>query len=70
MKAQYNVAVKVLHRALEQPREDENDLLGVFYHLGLCHEELGERDKAREAYDKIMEIDPSFRDVPDRLSRL
>ncbi len=70
MKGQYNVAVKVLNRALELPREDETELLGVFYHLGLCHEELGDRDEARASYDKIMQIDASFRDVPERLSRL
>ncbi len=70
LKEQYTVAVKILARALELPREDPHELLGVYYHLGMCHEELGDRNSARQAYDNIMVIDPSFSDVPERLSRL
>ncbi|MEJ2185156.1 MAG: tetratricopeptide repeat protein [Gemmatimonadota bacterium] len=70
LKEQYTVAVKILARALELPREDPHELLGVYYHLGMCHEELGDRSAARQAYDNIMVIDPSFSDVPERLSRL
>lgn len=70
LKEQYTVAVKILARALDLPREDPHEMLGVYYNLGLCHEELGDRSAARQAYDNIMVIDPSFSDVPERLSRL
>ncbi|MEJ2218286.1 MAG: tetratricopeptide repeat protein [Gemmatimonadota bacterium] len=70
LKEQYTVAVKILSRALDLPREDPHEMLGVYYNLGLCHEELGDRSAARQAYDNIIVIDPSFSDVPERLSRL
>ena len=67
---QYNVALKILTRALKVPREDEAELLGVYYHLGQCHEELGQREDARDAYEKVLSIDDSFQDVPARVARL
>ncbi|MEJ2504452.1 MAG: tetratricopeptide repeat protein, partial [Gemmatimonadota bacterium] len=69
-KNQYNVALKVMNRALQVPPEDEAELLGVYYHLGQCHEELGQRDRAREVYEKVLSIDGSFADVPSRVARL
>ncbi|MFW5952384.1 MAG: tetratricopeptide repeat protein, partial [Gemmatimonadota bacterium] len=69
-KSQYNVALKVFKRALQVPYADESELLGVYYHMGQCHEELGQRAEAREAYRKVLAIDETFRDVPDRVARL
>jgi tetratricopeptide (TPR) repeat protein len=70
MKNQYVVAVKVLRRALQAPRQSDADLLGVFYQLGLCHEHLGQRRDARDAYERVMAIDPGFKDVGTRVGRL
>ena len=69
-KSQYTVALKVLNRALKVPHTDDSELLGVYYHLGQCHEHLGQRAEAREAYEKILDLDESFADVPDRVARL
>jgi tetratricopeptide (TPR) repeat protein len=70
LKGQYNVALKVFNRALQVPHRDASELLGVYYHLGHCHEELGQREQARSSYEKVLAIDPSFHDVPDRMARL
>jgi tetratricopeptide (TPR) repeat protein len=70
LKGQFNVAIKVLNRALQVPYEDDEERIGVFYHLGQCYEELGQRARAREAYEKVLVLDKSFADVPDRVARL
>ncbi len=70
LKRQFNIALNVFDRALQVPRSDERELLGVYYHLGQCHEELGQRAEAREAYGRILDIDDGFADVPDRVARL
>ena len=70
LKEQYNVAIKVLSRALNVPHEDETELLGVYYHLGRCYEELGRPEEARDAYERVFGVDINFRDVAERLARL
>jgi tetratricopeptide (TPR) repeat protein len=69
-KGEHNIAVKVLGRALEGRRDDELALIGVFYYLGRAHEELGQRDYARDAYERVLALDVQFRDVAARLRRL
>jgi len=70
LKEQYNVAIKVLSKALSLPYEDETELLGVYYHLGRCYEELGRPEEARDAYERVLGVDINFRDVAARLARL
>jgi tetratricopeptide (TPR) repeat protein len=69
-KEQYHVAVKVLSRALQLPGSSDEDLLGVYYHLGRCNEELGRRGEAKDAYERVVGLDLQFRDVAARLARL
>ncbi len=69
-KGQYSVAVKVLARAAALPSTEATDILGVCYHLGRCHEALGQADQAREAYERVVGIDMRFRDVQERLAAL
>ncbi|HSH46011.1 MAG TPA: tetratricopeptide repeat protein [Longimicrobiales bacterium] len=69
-KGQYTVAVKILNRALKVPRQEDSELLGVHYLLGQAHEQLGDRGAAKAAYQQVLELDPAFRDVPERLERL
>jgi hypothetical protein len=70
LRGQYNIAEKVLRRALESPFDDELELLGVYYHLGRACEELGKREAARDAYERVLGIDINFADVSARLARL
>ena len=70
LKQQYNVAVTVLTRALQMPVTDESALVGVYYALGRSHEELGQRDEARRAYERVVGLDINFQDATRRLANL
>jgi tetratricopeptide (TPR) repeat protein len=63
-------AVRVLSRALEAPYEVEDELLGIYYHLGRAHEALGHRTEAVEFYDRVFALDINFADVTERLRAL
>jgi hypothetical protein len=70
LKEEYNIALKVLQRALQVPYDDELALIGVHYHLGRVQEALGARMEAREAYERVLGLDIHFADVNDRLAKL
>lgn len=70
LKRQYNIAVKVLSRALQFEPDDEIELIGVYYHLGRAYEELGHRERAMDAYERVVGLDINFQDVSDRMARL
>jgi tetratricopeptide (TPR) repeat protein len=69
-KGRYNIAARLLTRALDMPFDEAADLVGVYYQLGLCYEALGKPDEARESYERVVSLDIAFRDVNDRLARL
>lgn len=69
-KGDYALATKILRRGLEVAGDDDTELMGVYYHLGQCHEELGQRAEARQAYEHVLRIEPEFDDVAERMSRL
>ena len=69
-KGEADVAVRSLERAVGIPHDVEDDLLGIYYYLGRAHEELGNRDSAREFYERAFSLDINFRDVTDRLRQL
>src|SRR5690606_26822177 len=58
-----DAAVKTLKRALDVPREVEDELLGVYYWLGRAHQQLGNKDDAVEFYDRVFSLDINFADV-------
>jgi tetratricopeptide (TPR) repeat protein len=64
------VAVRVLERALAYGSPVEDDLLGIYYFLGVSHERAGNREGAREFYEKVFSLDINFKDVTDRLREL
>ncbi|HEY8484776.1 MAG TPA: tetratricopeptide repeat protein [Longimicrobiales bacterium] len=69
-KGQYNIALKVLTRALELPYNQDLEQVGIYYHLGRCYEALGQREQAREAYERVLGLDIRFRDAAERIGRL
>lgn len=69
-KSQPNIAVRVLTRALQMTTHEEMELIGVYYYLGTAYEALGRTDEAKDAFERVVGLDVSFRDVMDRLSRL
>lgn len=64
------VAIRVLERALEGGTPVEDDLLGIYYFLGVAHDRAGNRDEAREFYEKVFSLDINFKDVTERLRQL
>jgi len=69
-KAQYNIAVKVLSRALQFEHRDELELIGVYYFIGRAYEALGQAPEARDAYERVLGLDIRFEDVQQRVARL
>jgi len=63
-------AVRVLTRALASPYEVEDELLGIYYYLGRSHEESGNKEQAREFYERVFSLDINFADVTERLRAL
>jgi len=69
LKQQYNIAITILNRALAMGVDDA-DLVGVYYHIGRSYEELGQRTEAKNAFERVVGVDISFKDAAERLSRL
>jgi tetratricopeptide (TPR) repeat protein len=70
LKEQFNIAEKVLTRALTMQQGNDLEMIGVYYHLGRAYEGLGNRDAARDAYERVLGLDINFQDVAARLKRL
>ena len=69
-KGQYEVAIRSMGRAMDAEYEVEDELLGIYYYLGVAHEELGNVETASEFYERIFSLDINFRDVTERLRAL
>jgi tetratricopeptide (TPR) repeat protein len=69
-KGQHAVAWRVLDQAIRFSEAGDPDLVGVFYWIGRCDEELGREDAARDSYERVLSVDIRFRDAADRLSAL
>ena len=67
-KKQYEVAITVLTRALNEPGLDDDKLSGVLYLLGVSAEALGRSQEAATHYQRVLAVDIGFRDVADRLT--
>jgi hypothetical protein len=70
MKEQYNIAAKVLSRALQFDHKDDIELIGVYYLLGRAHEEMRHNGEAVDAYERVLGLDIGFKDVAQRMARL
>ncbi|CAN5711869.1 hypothetical protein BH23GEM1_BH23GEM1_04150 [soil metagenome] len=67
-KKQYEVAITVLTRALNEPGLDDDNLAGVLYLLGVSAEALGKTQEAATFYQRVLAVDIGFRDVSERLT--
>ena len=63
-------ALRSLTRALDAPFEIEDELMGIYYYLGVAHEAVGNRKEAVEFYDRVFSLDINFADVTERLRAL
>ncbi|MFV2007035.1 MAG: tetratricopeptide repeat protein, partial [Longimicrobiales bacterium] len=69
-KGEFEAAIRSLTRALDTPHEIEDELLGIYYYLGLSHQEMGNTELALEFYDRVFSLDINFRDVTERIHAL
>jgi tetratricopeptide (TPR) repeat protein len=69
-KGKIDLAIRELERGLEIPGHDDRDKLGLLYNLGIACGVLDQEPRAIEYFQRILELDPDFRDTKDRLERL
>jgi tetratricopeptide (TPR) repeat protein len=69
-KGQIDVAIRELKRGLEIEGYDDRDKLGLIYNLGIACGVLDQEQAAIESFQRILEVDPDFRDTKSRLERL
>ncbi len=69
-KSEPEAALRSLTRALDAPYEVEDELMGIYYYLGVAYEAVGNKDQALEFYDRVFSLDINFADVTERLRAL
>jgi len=67
-KRQYQIAMTILQRALNDAGASDDTLVGVLYLLGYASESLQRWEDAVRYYERVFTVDIQFRDVGDRLS--
>ncbi|CAN5532937.1 hypothetical protein BH24GEM3_BH24GEM3_17850 [soil metagenome] len=69
-KQQFSLAARVLERAPRVPGVEEEELIGVYYWLARCEEELGRTEAARDYLEQVLSHDIRFGDARARLEAL
>lgn len=67
-KEQYRKAISELETALDSAGSSNDLKVNIYYYLAACGEKLRDFNIAISNWEKIMEINPKFRDVKDRLA--
>ena len=66
----YDDAIGIYTESLEKPGLDEGERMAIMYELGIAHEAHGNKSAALELFNKILNKDPGFADVVDRIDGL
>ena len=69
-KSEPEAALRSLTRALDAPYDVEDELMGIYYYLGMAYEAVGNKDQALEFYDRVFPLDINFADITERLRAL
>jgi tetratricopeptide (TPR) repeat protein len=64
------VAIMWFDRGLKIPNRLEDEYQALRFEIGICHEEMGELDKAIEVFTQVYGIDVNYRKVADKLKQL
>ncbi|HKA20158.1 MAG TPA: tetratricopeptide repeat protein [Blastocatellia bacterium] len=64
------VAIMWFERGLKIPNRAEDEYQALRYEIGICYEEMGEIDKAIEAFTQVYGIDVNYRRVGDKIKEL
>jgi len=67
-KSDFDVALNVLSRALDEPGAEDDQLVGVLYLLGVASENLKRWAEASAYYQRVVAVDIDFRDVSKRIA--
>ncbi|HLV66297.1 MAG TPA: tetratricopeptide repeat protein, partial [Polyangiaceae bacterium] len=67
---QHGHAIEAYRRALASNRKTREQELGLHYDMAMAHERLGDIDAALEHYQMVTRLDPTYRDVEDRIQAL
>ena len=67
---QPQIAVQAFRTALNDQSASRKDVIDVLYFLGRSLESTGEVDEAVDVYRRIMQLNPTFRDVGNRVKEL
>lgn len=62
----YQAALEVF----KQFPESSQEMASYHYYLGLCYEEMGDREQAIKRYEEALERDDEYRDTADKLSKI
>jgi len=66
----YEMAIKMLLKALDEGGYEEHEYIGIRYYLGRSYEATGLEDEALEQYEQIYLIDKNYKDLSERIDSL
>ena len=64
------VAIMWFERGLKIPNRPEDEYQALRYEIALCHETLGEFDKALDVFMEVYGIDVNYREVANKIKQL
>lgn len=64
------VAIMWFERGLKIPNRSEDEYQALRFEIGLCYEEMGDTDKALDAFMQVYGVDVDYRNVGEKLSQL
>jgi tetratricopeptide (TPR) repeat protein len=64
------IAIMWFERGLKIQNRLEDEYQALRYEIGICYEEMGEIDKAIEAFMQVYGIDVNYRKVAEKLKQL
>jgi tetratricopeptide (TPR) repeat protein len=64
------VAVMWFKRGLEIPHSSENEYQALRYEIGMCYEEMGQREKALDIFMEVYGINVNYRNVGEKIRQL
>ena len=67
---EHQAAIQVFRMALTDRSASTHEMLDVLYFLGQSLEFTGQTEEALEAYDRVSQVTPDFRNVADRVKAL
>jgi len=68
-KKQYDLAIEQFTKAISEMIAMDKQKMDALYHLGICYENAGNKEKALECYKEIYQANIKYKDVGERIQR-